>query len=70
MNILKIIIGILFVLIVASLIFALVSLVKDRGRSKRTVNALTLRVILSVLVFLCLLIGYFSGALLPHNIVP
>ena len=67
---LKIVIAILFIVVLASLGFALATLVKDRGKSKRTVNALTVRIVFSVLIFLILFLGFISGALIPHGIVP
>lgn len=66
----KIVIAILFIVVLASLGFALATLVKDRGKSKRTVNALTVRIVFSVLIFLILFLGFISGALIPHGIVP
>ena len=36
-------------------------LVKDRGKTKRTVNALTVRISLSVALFLFLMFGYWMG---------
>ncbi len=53
---------ILFVLfIVGSLGSALYYLVKDRGTSDRTAKALTVRVALSVVLFLLLMIGFYTG---------
>ncbi|MCX7891001.1 MAG: twin transmembrane helix small protein [Burkholderiales bacterium] len=51
------------VLILASLGSALVYLVKDKGSSTRTVKALTLRVGLSIALFLFLMAGYYFGFL-------
>ncbi|MCZ7566895.1 MAG: twin transmembrane helix small protein [Burkholderiales bacterium] len=51
----------MLILIVLSLGSALVYLVKDRGRSTRTVKALTLRVAFSILVFLVLMAGHYLG---------
>jgi hypothetical protein len=61
------IIVILFV-IIGSLFSGLFYLVKDRGTSERTVRALTVRISLSVLLFLLLLLGYATGVLQPHGI--
>ena len=66
----KFVVIILFALIFASLGFALFTLVKDRGRTRRTVNALTARIVLSIAVVLVLLLGFLSGAIAPHGIVP
>ncbi|MCA3071846.1 MAG: twin transmembrane helix small protein [Rhodocyclaceae bacterium] len=49
------------VLILASLGSALFYLFNDRGNSTRTVRALTLRVGLSVALFLLLMLAHFSG---------
>ena len=66
----KIIVLILFLAIVASLASALFSMMKDKGRGKQTVNALTLRVVLSIIAFALLILGYAMGWIQPHGIVP
>lgn len=57
----KILIVGFLVLILASLGSALFYLFNDRGNSTRTVRALTLRVGLSVVLFLLLMLAHFSG---------
>ena len=57
----KILIVVFLVLILASLGSALFYLFNDRGNSSRTVRALTLRVGLSVVLFLFLMLAHFSG---------
>jgi hypothetical protein len=52
--------------IVASLGSALVFLMRDRGTGRRTVQALTLRVGLSVLLFLFILFSYWMGWVQPR----
>ncbi|HKO88616.1 MAG TPA: twin transmembrane helix small protein [Burkholderiales bacterium] len=52
-------------LIFIALIAAGVFLVRDRGRTKRTVNALTVRIGLSVTLFLILMISYKMGWIKP-----
>ena len=47
--------------ILASLFSALYFLLKDKGQSTRTVKALTVRVALSILLFVLLLIGFKTG---------
>jgi hypothetical protein len=47
--------------ILVSLFSALYFVVKDRGRSDRAVKALTVRVVLSVVLFALLLLGFYSG---------
>ncbi len=57
----KIVVIIFLLLILASLGSALFFLVTDRDQSKRTVNALALRVGLSVILFLLLMAAYYFG---------
>jgi hypothetical protein len=52
--------------ILTSLGFALVFLLRDRSHSKRTVWALTVRITLSVILFLALLLGMVTGVIKPH----
>ena len=66
----KIIVLILFLAIIASLGAALFSMVKNKGQGKQTVNALTLRVVLSIIAFVLLILGYAMGWIQPHGIVP
>jgi Na+-driven multidrug efflux pump len=47
--------------ILISLFSALYFLLKDKGRSERTVKALTIRVILSIVLFALLMLGYRFG---------
>lgn len=47
--------------ILFSLFSALYYLLKDRGRSTRTVKALTVRVVLSITLFVLLLLGFHFG---------
>jgi hypothetical protein len=54
--------------IVASLGSGLFHLVRDEGRSKRMVNALTVRIALSVLLFLLLIVAWRSGLISPHGV--
>jgi Protein of unknown function (DUF2909) len=49
------------VMIVGSLGSALYYMMKDQGKSDRTVRALTLRVALSMSLFLLLMAGYYFG---------
>jgi Protein of unknown function (DUF2909) len=57
----KIIVILFLVFIVASLGSALYFLVKDRGRSERMAKALTVRVVLSVVLFALLMLGFYLG---------
>jgi hypothetical protein len=62
----KIVAIIVLVAILGSLGSALVFLVKDGGKTKRTVNALTVRIGLSVVLFLFLMFGYYMGWFVPN----
>ena len=64
----KIIVAIGFILIIASLGSALFFLMKDKGKSNRTVQALTLRVGFSVTLFILLLLAYKFGWIQPTGI--
>jgi hypothetical protein len=66
----KILIFALLIAILLSLSGGLFFLAKDRGRSRRTIYSLTVRVILSVTLFLLLLTGYVTGLLRPHSLLP
>jgi multisubunit Na+/H+ antiporter MnhF subunit len=61
------IIALLFIVfILASLASALYYLIKDKGQSDRTVKMLTVRIVLSLTLFLMLMGGYYFG-LVPQN---
>lgn len=55
-------------LILYSLGAGLFYLVKDRGKEKRTVKALTFRIILSFSLFVILFILFALGWITPHTI--
>ncbi len=65
----KILVAIGFILILGSLGSALVFLMRDKGRSNRTVQALALRVGFSVLLFILLLVAYQMGWIQPTGII-
>jgi hypothetical protein len=54
--------------IVASLGTGLFHLVKDEGQSKRMVNALTVRIALSVMLFILLFVAWKGGLIQPHGL--
>ncbi len=54
--------------IIASLGNGLFHLVKDKGDSKRMVNALTIRIALSVALFILLFIAWRQGLIQPHGV--
>lgn len=62
----KIIVILFLIAIVGSLGSALFYLVRDKGGSDRTVKSLTIRVGLSVTLFLLLMLGYYFG-LIPQQ---
>jgi hypothetical protein len=64
----KILVAIAFLLILGSLASALVFLMRDKGKSNRTVNALAMRVGLSITLFLMLLGAYKMGWIQPTGI--
>ena len=57
----KIVVGILFVIILASLASAFLFLMKDKSQTNRTVKALTVRIGLSVGLFLLILFSWYMG---------
>lgn len=63
----KIIPVIVLVLIIVSMGSALVFLIRDGSRTRRTVRALTVRISLSVALFLFLMFGYWMGWFVPNN---
>jgi hypothetical protein len=64
----KILVAIAFILIIGSLASALIFLMKDRGKSSRTVKALALRVGFSVSLFILILIANYLGWIQPTGI--
>lgn len=62
----RIIIIAFLLVIVGSLASALYFLVKDKGQSDRTLKALTVRVSLSVGLFLMLMAGFYFGIIPPR----
>lgn len=66
----KIALLIVFIMVLISLFSGMTFLLKDQGKTNRTVISLTIRVILSICLFLMLIIGYFTGLLQPHGIIP
>lgn len=66
--IIKIVIFIMLLLIIGSLFSALFYLAKDKGSGERTVRALTIRITLSLSLFLLLMLGYYFGLIgHPHQ---
>ena len=61
------IVAVLFA-IVLSLGSGLFHLVRDDGQSKKMVNALTVRIALSVALFILLFIAWQQGLITPHHV--
>ena len=64
----KIVVIVAFILILASLGSALVFLMRDKGKSNRTVKALAFRVGFSITLFVLLLVAYRLGWIQPTGI--
>ena len=62
------VVGVGFILIIGSLASALVFMMKDKGKSDRTVTALALRVGFSITLFLLILLAYKLGWIEPTGI--
>lgn len=56
------------VVIVGSLGSALYYLIRDKGQSERTVRALTVRIALSIVLFVLLMVGYATGIIPPRGL--
>lgn len=67
MPIIKILIIACLIAIVVSLGSGMYYLVNDKGGSKKMVTALTVRVALSVALFILLFIAWSQGLLQPHG---
>ena len=61
----KILLVVLLGLVMLSLFSGLFFMYKDKGKSRRVVNALTIRIGLSMLIIAIVIFGYFSGMLPP-----
>jgi len=65
----KILVVLILFTIIGSLFSGLFFLIRDKGASERTVRALTVRISLSLLLFVLLMAGYATGLLQPHGVV-
>lgn len=68
MEMIRVVVIIALVAIVYSLGTALYHLATDQGDSKKMVRALTVRVGLSLALFLLLMIAWWTGLITPHGI--
>ena len=66
----KIIILVLLLAVVASLFSGLYFVYKDKGSTNRAVTALTIRIVLSLLVFALLMASYWFGWLKDGKLYP
>jgi hypothetical protein len=63
----KVVVVLLLVAVIVSLFSGLYFLYKDKGQSNRVVVSLTIRVALSITVFLILVLSYYFG-LVPERL--
>jgi hypothetical protein len=68
--IIKYLIVAVLIAIVVSLGMGLFFLLTDKGESKRMVHSLTVRIGLSLVLFVLLFIAWYFGLLQPHPVMP
>jgi cytochrome bd-type quinol oxidase subunit 2 len=68
MDVIKILIIVTLFAIIASLGSALFHMSKDKGDSKKMVRALTIRIGLSVVLFILLMLAWYNGLIQPHGL--
>lgn len=68
MPLIKVLIIACLIAVVASLGSGLFHLLNDKGESKKMVRALTIRVALSVALFILLFVAWSQGMLTPHDL--
>ena len=66
----KALVVLMLLIILFSLGSGLIFLIKDKGQSDRTVKALTVRIALSLTLFILLMIAFATGLIQPHGINP
>lgn len=66
----KLIILVILAAILASLFSGVYFMMKDRGQSTRNVKALTIRIGLSILLFIMLIVAYLTGMIHPNATHP
>jgi hypothetical protein len=62
----KVLVILFLLVILGSLGSALYYLIQDKGQSERTVKALTVRIALSIALFILLMAGYYTG-IIPRS---
>jgi hypothetical protein len=70
MDVIKILIIVVLFAIVGSLGSALFHLSSGKGDSKKMAKALTIRVGLSVVLFILLMLAYYNGLIEPNKVGP
>jgi Protein of unknown function (DUF2909) len=70
MDVIKILIIVVLFAIVGSLGSALFHLSRGKGDSKKLARALTIRISLSVLLFILLMLAWYNGLIEPNKVVP
>ncbi len=66
----KILVIVIFLGIIGSMGSALFFLIKDKGQSKRTLHALTVRIVVSIALFALLFLLWGLGLISPHGVRP
>ena len=64
----KIFIVIVMIAILLSLGSGLFYFIRDKGKTERTVKALSWRIGLSLTLFILLILGFVTGVIQPHDI--
>ena len=59
---------ILLILIIYNLIMGFVYILKDKSSSKRGLTSLKTRIILSLLLFILLIVGYYTDMIEPNSL--
>ena len=66
----KAVVILLLIIIIIALFSGMFFLVRDKGQTNRTVKSLTVRIVLSIFLFILLIIGFATGLIQPHGIIP
>ncbi len=59
---------ILLILIIYNLIMGFVYILKDKSSSKRGLTSLKTRIVLSLLLFVLLIVGYYTDMIEPNSL--
>lgn len=65
---LKLLLLLLFIAVLISLFSGLFFLVRDQGKSHRTVNSLFFRVTFSIMIIAVLIYGFYTSEIVPHGL--